>query len=710
MYDPNFRQYDVEGYRIYRGRTTGALSLVAQFDYAGTTITDYTGNFAYPGRCAPELGQQADCPVTFPQPVTPGSGVSFPLTGNIVQVPAGGRVLLADSSVLILKADTAVTGGGSGFPALADNGVTFAFVDRGVRNSFTYYYAVTAFDVNSFHSGPSSLESPRVTKQVTPRAPAPNSTAAVLVQGVFGADGTQLDPTVSFPPIDGAKGTFSANMPPPNNAALVLGSAVVEALPKGDIAVRIDSTTHGTAGGIGTPPPTMYLTLAAAGDTQRLALPLPEPAFSDVTNTAYSFDQALVPYDPANATRFGITASFAASSKMPITFGDSVLPILRTSIGSSLSIGRFGNGNAATQYLAHSRWFAPGQPEAPNPTIVSAPDSSHNSGGLPGVSKIWAPAAYRDDNVNVRFRNYGYAQTTWYPADFLVTWNADSSVTVFDSTNHGVLPYGPNGGTGWGFVNVAAFTTAGITAATLDLGGDVVPNNINNVTYNHFYALPDVCDQRGIPCITLSQKAQYEALDLNHDGSANANGIALVINGEGFIMAMPAIPAAGTKWRLRAVTGTMNATCTPAIQAIMTGCSSYTFAGSGVRQALAPGLTFKITVQQQYTVADNTSGDLSRVHTVPDPYYVTNALEATANTKILKFVNLPSRAIIRIYSMSGILVEVLTHNDPGGSGEATWNLRNRNNQFVASGVYFYHIEGPDGKSKIGRFTVVNFAP
>jgi flagellar hook assembly protein FlgD len=73
-------------------------------------------------------------------------------------------------------------------------------------------------------------------------------------------------------------------------------------------------------------------------------------------------------------------------------------------------------------------------------------------------------------------------------------------------------------------------------------------------------------------------------------------------------------------------------------------------------------------------------------------------------------VNLPSQAIIRIYSSSGILVNVLSHNDVAGSSEQTWNLRNRNNQFVASGVYFYHVESPDGQKKIGRFTVVNFAP
>ena len=45
--------------------------------------------------------------------------------------------------------------------------------------------------------------------------------------------------------------------------------------------------------------------------------------------------------------------------------------------------------------------------------------------------------------------------------------------------------------------------------------------------------------------------------------------------------------------------------------------------------------------------------------------------------------------------------------DPFG-GECTWNVRNRNNQVVASGVYFYHIEAGDAR-RIGRMTVVNYA-
>ena len=74
----------------------------------------------------------------------------------------------------------------------------------------------------------------------------------------------------------------------------------------------------------------------------------------------------------------------------------------------------------------------------------------------------------------------------------------------------------------------------------------------------------------------------------------------------------------------------------------------------------------------------------------------------------IRFVNLPTQAIIRIYSVSGILVDVLEHNDPGLGGEADWDVRNRNQQTVASGVYFYHVETPSGAEKIGRFTVVNY--
>ena len=41
LFDPNYRQFDVEGYRVYRGRvdSPNSLQLLAQFDYTGTVIS-----------------------------------------------------------------------------------------------------------------------------------------------------------------------------------------------------------------------------------------------------------------------------------------------------------------------------------------------------------------------------------------------------------------------------------------------------------------------------------------------------------------------------------------------------------------------------------------------------------------------------------------------------------------------------------------------
>ena len=180
--------------------------------------------------------------------------------------------------------------------------------------------------------------------------------------------------------------------------------------------------------------------------------------------------------------------------------------------------------------------------------------------------------------------------------------------------------------------------------------------------------------------------------------AATGNGFILYLAGHFFLMEMAALPTAGTVWNMRSFAGNVTGSA-----------GSYGFTGA-TRPAAVPGLRMRIAYTGS-TLDPSVTADslLARIHTVPDPYYVTDQLEITADTKVLRFVNLPSRAIIRIYSVSGILVNLLTHNDNAGGGEEVWNLRNRNNQFVASGVYFYHVETPDGRKKIGRFTVVNYA-
>ena len=176
-YDPSYRQFDVEGYRVYRGRTDtpNTLQLVAQFDYAGTPMFDFRGTINPSGTCGRRNSASSRVCRSRSDHATGRAGrftdsVAVELTGEIIQVsPAGAwRSLTAPCDHNGPDAvDTLVTGGDTGFPALATPACRSRFTDDGSgllsapRNNVRYFYSVTAFDVNSFASGPSSLESQR---------------------------------------------------------------------------------------------------------------------------------------------------------------------------------------------------------------------------------------------------------------------------------------------------------------------------------------------------------------------------------------------------------------------------------------------------------------------------------------------------------------------------------------------------------------------
>jgi hypothetical protein len=744
LYDPNFRQFDVEGYRIWRGLTPTSLELVAQYDYAGTAITDRTGQIAPPnygvnGACAPELGIVAGCPADFLH----GGTVNVLLSGDVIQVPPLGRILLTSGGVATLRADTAVTGGRSGLPGLRDTDVRFIYTDNTVRNSTPYYYAVTAFDVNSINSGPSSFESEPEVKRVLPRVISSNAHAAALVTGAYGSDSIRLDTGAGFPRVDAASGTFKGIMPPANGGEFGLLESVADALPQGEYVARIDSVVAGLPMSLGTAPQ-MYVTFSAPGVTRRVDFPVPFQSHGDPPAPDYNlynwYELALplVPYDSARARVLGLPASLATSMLMPVRFRVNFAPI-SAGPAATMLCGRglinalnCGATAQASRYLLHSRWFDEGAAEPPQPTVDFNPSAAHNSGYLSGVTSIWAPLPYRvplgvggGTRVPAAFRYYAYSLTGFYPADFVVTWGAGGAITVRDSTHHVDLPYNRGFAPGYGFINGAAIAAAGITTTTLQLAGNELgtPNPVVP-SYHSLYTVQPVCDQAlaasglvpAIPCAPLSRTAVLQGLDTSYpvDGVADGTGIVLAINGEVFFMNLAALPVAGTKWHLRAIGGLgMTANCSLFLPAgtgeMLTppaSCSNYAYTRVGpVRSPLVPGLQYKIVVTRAAGV-DATSGDMSRIHTVPDPlYWVWGNGDAQ-----IRFVNLPERAVIRIYTSSGILVTTLTHNDPTGGGEEVWDVRNRGGPRVASGVYFWHVEGPDGRTRIGRFTVVQEGP
>src|SRR4030095_4730703 len=88
---------------------------------------------------------------------------------------------------------------------------------------FRYFYAVTAFDVNSFQSSPTNLESPRISKAVTPVRPASNyQNEAILDASFYGRDVKQSD--VTQPNLDPNTGIFSKKMPASDGWNLALAA------------------------------------------------------------------------------------------------------------------------------------------------------------------------------------------------------------------------------------------------------------------------------------------------------------------------------------------------------------------------------------------------------------------------------------------------------------------------------------------------------
>ncbi len=703
LYDPNFRRYDVEGYRVYRGRSPSNLQLIAQFDYAGTTIRDYVGGLAYPGNCAPELGVLDDCPADFPTnfqpglsgPVDPTTFADQALAGNVVQVKLsqGPRIQETGGRVRILNADTAVTGGGSGKTALVDNGVPLAFTDNGVKNSFTYYYAVTAFDVNSYQSGPSSLESPKTTlKTATPRAPSANAFAAAgpLTLALVDKDGNTLNPKAAEPTIDATNGTFSGPAVPTGRFQ-ALGAAVFAdqlIVPNAKAYLRIDSVTPGFQVA------SYYLTgLGSLPTTSQFG---PDGLLEG--SVTFGPAGAVIPADTNLAKAKGLgSVPFSAQFNGQVVVG----PTTETSKDIDWHTpcnGTFFDSIPGMTADGGSRWFDGSNETMADPTLGFA---AH--GQITGVTTIYRPfggsgACSSDPNNSADlFRRFDQVTRLLFrAADIKFYWGSTPGTvdSVLDVTHHVLVPFSPQNRASYGFRSDVVGTGVGTVTA---------PNGI--VSYHDFLdgaCLPDASGINNAGCETRGyvSSATLGPVDATGDGVSDGNGFGLYVNGEPFIFLTAALPVKPAVWTVRTYFGLVSKS---------TGSYKYTSVPSN---APVPGLRLAATTSTA-AVLDSTATDdsiLAHVHTVPDPYYVTNALEVSPNQKVLKFVNLPSRCIIRIYSTSAILVRVITHDDPTGGGEADWNLRNRNQQFVASGVYFYHVEAANGKTKVGRFTVVNFAP
>jgi len=715
LYDPNYRQFDVQGYRIWRGRTASEMQVVAQFDYAGVTTPDKTGQFydpnVYGNQCAPELGVTASCPVAF-KPDGSGPSYAYPLVGNVIQIPPGGRVELTNGNILIINADTAVTGGGTGYPALVGSGVPFAYKDTGVLDGVQYFYAVTAFDINSVKSGPSSLESSRTATSVTPRAASGQETAGSLgATQIIGADGNPV--TGTTPTLDATTGEFSGPMPPASGIGLGFVAFVPQIVNSGNLSVTIDSVIP--ADGFNSAPGTVYYTTSSAlGTFHKTVSVLVD--YTNVTGATGGPFPALNGVQ-AKSARYGGDSTFTMYGNLQLSW-PGAWDVTNWGRGSANSYPSGNNG-----YNGPRWWVGAANENTANPnggkchpgvgtcgTSTPIPNLAQTAGSLGSGVQVMHIEGYETAPSQPLRQLEGATSYLARAADFKVYWGSTAGKpdSVVDVSDHVPVKFSKVLRGTYGFLNDSSFTGTNVTS------GD---GNNATLTWQDVFCVAPIPSFGGgsmsnaqacggtaatIPAF-LMDHALLQPVVFGSSAygaaapAATGNGFIFYIAGQFFLMQMAALPTAGTVWNLRTYSGSI------------TGSPGSFALAAQASPPWVPGL--KVQVSFQGSVATTTTSDsaFAAIHTVPDPYYVTNALETSANNKVLRFVNLPSQCIVRIYSVSGILIRVLTHNDPTNGGDLTWDLRNRNNQFVASGVYFYHIEAADGRTKVGRFTVVNYA-
>jgi hypothetical protein len=731
LFDPNYRNFDVEGYRIYRGRadTPSALKLQAQFDYDGTTFLDFRGTVVSDQigpQCAPELGIDASCAGVFDpiiDGVAPTKFLEYDLVGNFIQVADGGRAELATGDIVNLVTDTAVTGRATGFPGLDDTGVPFVFVDNAVRNGLVYFYAVTAFDVNSIRStgaGTTSLESARITKRVIPNTVAGNYVnTADIESGVFGRSGLLTD--IETPVLSSTTGQWSKKALPANGVEVSLVAFVKELLTTGgEVGVTLDSITIGAQAEGVSQNLTHHFTLVTGLGTSTLSVPLSMSLQSAIRSFSGSFpaleaDNALAArYNaPTGSGNYGIAGSI--TDRIPSGYYTTI-----SSRGCVNGAGGYTGGAAGSCYFGGARWFAGANETKVHPNGGIAPQFSlatpisdfNNAGELPGVVTIHRPVAYSDRSASWR-RVHAVSAPFAGAADYRLYWGAAGVVdSVIDLTHDVPVPFTGMGGPSWGFFNGADIPAG----QSFDQRAELTASDIGCV--QPWKGNPQVqgiiaCSGAAIPLANTAVPGPIVFVDAfatnTVDRTANAaanNGIGLYIKGRIFLMELEggAVPAAGTEWTMRDYVG-----------AIRGGAGSgldfgpYIFSTRSMPRPLtAVGAEVKFKFDLLNEVQASSKETLKKIHTVPDPYYVTSAFEATTTNKIIKFVNLPEQATIRIYTVSGVLVRVLKHETGSFSGELTWDVRNRNNQFVASGVYFYHVTAENGETTVGRMTVVNF--
>jgi len=111
--------------------------------------------------------------------------------------------------------------------------------------------------------------------------------------------------------------------------------------------------------------------------------------------------------------------------------------------------------------------------------------------------------------------------------------------------------------------------------------------------------------------------------------------------------------------------------------------------------------------------ANKMKNTMENIRVVPNPYIATNAMEPAVGNIYLNqrrrimFTNVPASCTVRIFTSSGVLVDILEITNPADEGIVYWDLLSMEGLEVAAGMYFYHVKSTaTGDEKMGKFAII----
>ncbi len=123
-------------------------------------------------------------------------------------------------------------------------------------------------------------------------------------------------------------------------------------------------------------------------------------------------------------------------------------------------------------------------------------------------------------------------------------------------------------------------------------------------------------------------------------------------------------------------------------------------------------IRFTVSSDDSLNITDLTS-DMKNIKVVPNPYVMTNLMEPALSNPFLNqrrrllFTHIPATCTIKIFTISGVLVDkIIVENEPD-NGIVHWDMLTREGLEIAAGMYLYHVESEvTGDEKLGKFAVI----